>query len=61
MNQSVSLDQLRLQMQTLDSDERRQKDKLFEIMGAKKVVQFMIDEISKTGDIAPVNGVNHNG
>lgn len=56
---AISLERLNDQMQTLISDEKKTKEKLFEIMGAKKVVQFMIDSISAEG--LPTTKGNHNG
>lgn len=46
---SIGLDRLQEQMETLVSDERKTREKLSEITGAKKVVQFMIDLISTEG------------
>lgn len=51
MENSISLDQLIGQMTTLESDEKKTMQKLFEIAGAKKVIQFLIDEVKTNGSI----------
>lgn len=58
--QSVHIDQLKLQLQTLNNDKTKTKEKLFEIMGAIKLVEFFISEIQQK-QLPTISEVNTNG
>lgn len=56
-DKTINLSQLNQQMARLKDDETKTRDRLAQIMGATKVIQFLIDEITLT----PIEEVNKNG
>lgn len=50
----ITMDQLNCQLKVLNEDKQKTHEKMLQILGAIKVIEFLIAEFSKSEDINPL-------
>lgn len=61
MEPNILLSQLENQLRVLHEDKSRTTERMFQILGGIKVIEFLINECKATSSSDVTNGVNNNG